>query len=96
MDWVNYMLMAAQHSRGNAGHWFRYLRKYIDKCGIVFTLDDVEALYNNQTLTPFQRVSLKAAFKDGSPTRRHIVMLNEPCQRDTLSFIKTKHEEQKS
>jgi len=92
MNWVNYMVMAAQHSRGNAGHWFRYLRKYIDKCGTVFTMDDVDILYNSQALTPFQRVSIKAAFRDGSPTRQHIIMLNEPRHRDTLSLIKAKLE----
>jgi len=83
-NWVNYMVMAAQHSRGSASHWFRYLRKYIDKCGTVFTMDDVEVLYNSQALTPFQRVSIKAAFRDGSPTRQHIIMLNKPAHRDTL------------
>jgi len=82
------MLMAAQHSRGNAQHWFRYLRKYINKCGTVFTEADVEALSHNATLSPFQRVSLIAAFSDGSPTRKHIISLNESGRKDTLSILK--------
>jgi len=92
MIWVDYMVIAAQHSRGNARHWFRYLRKYVDKCGILFTTDDIEALYNNEALTAFQRVSLKAAFKEGSPTRQHVINLNNPGRRDTLSKIIAKYE----
>ena len=93
MAWVDYMIMAAQHSKGNAGHWFRYLRKYIDKCGVLFTVDDIQSLYNNKSLTPFQRVSIKAAFRDGSPTRQHIISLNESSQRNSLSKIKNKLKE---
>ena len=32
--WSDYMIVAAQHSKYNAQHWFRYLRKDVDKCGI--------------------------------------------------------------
>ena len=75
--WLGYMEnIAAPHSKGSASHWFRYLRKDIDKCGTVFSIDDVKALCANEALTPFQRVSLKAAFTEGTPTREHIRSLN--------------------
>ena len=77
VSWLDYMeTVAAPHSRDSAAHWFRYLRKDIDKCGIVFSKEDVEALYHNEALTPFQRISIKAAFEIGSPTREHIRSLN--------------------
>jgi hypothetical protein len=76
--WVDYITnVAAPHSRGCAEHWFRYLRKNIDDCGMYFTMDDVETLCNDERLTMFQRVSLKMAFVDGSPTREHIQGLNK-------------------
>jgi len=93
MAWIDYMLMAAQHSKDSAEHWFRYLRKYIDKCGTAFTEADVDALCNNVKLTPFQRISLKSAFTEGSPTRQHIIKLNEPGRRDVLSRIKAELKE---
>jgi len=62
MSWVDYMKVAARHSRGNAKHWFRYLCKYIHKCGDVFTHADIDTLCDSDVLSLFQRVTLKAAF----------------------------------
>ena len=84
MQWSDYMVMAAQHSRNNAQHWFRYLRKYIDKCGILFSIEQVDELYRNENLTPFQRVSIRAAFNEGSQTRQHIKSLNQKVAKRPL------------
>ena len=77
MEWSDYMIIAASHSKNSAKLWFRYLRKYIDKCGTLFSMQDVERLYHNMALTPFQRVSIKAAFINGSQTRQYIISLNQ-------------------
>jgi len=95
-DWVNYMIMAAQHSRGNAAHWFRYLRKDIDKYGALFTEKEIDELFCNENLTLFQRVSLKMAFEEGSPTRQHIIGLNKPAKTNILSEIRDKLEAAKA
>jgi len=92
MSWSDYIVMAARHSKGSARHWFRYLRKYIDKCGIVFSKKDLEELFNNEELTPFQRVSLKAAFEDGSPTRQHILSLNGKADQNKILILREKYE----
>ena len=91
MEWSDYMLMAAQHSKNNARHWFRYLRKYIDKYGIVFQKQDLEKLFHNEALTPFQRVSLRAAFEDGSQTRQHIISLNHKVTSDKIALIRERY-----
>jgi len=91
-EWSNYMVLSARHSRGNARHWFRYLRKEIDKCGVSFSMDDVIALYNNEALTPFQRVSVKAAFTDGSPTRQYIQSLNNAASRNMILSVRNKYD----
>ena len=93
MAWIDYMIMAAQHSKGNAGHWFRYLRKFVENCGTSFTMDDVEFLYKNESLTPFQRVSIKAAFTDNSPTREYIIRLNAKNSRNVIAIVKDRIEE---
>ncbi len=92
MEWSEYMVMAAQHSKNNAGHWFRYLRKDIDKCGTLFSRQQVEELYHNEALTPFQRVSMKAAFEEGSPTRQHVMSLNDKADSSKVLAMKEKYE----
>ena len=92
MQWVNYMEMAAQHSKYNAGHWFRYLRKVIDKYGIFITEEQLDTLYGNVALTPFQRVSLKAAFKEGTITQQHIISLNQKVIPSKLAIVRAKYE----
>ena len=90
MGWSEYMVIAAKHSKGNARHWFRYLRKDIEKCGILFSKQDVEDLYNNVALTPFQRVSIKAAFEEDSPTRQYIIGLNKQAERNKILAVREK------
>jgi hypothetical protein len=92
--WTGYMMnIAAPHSKGSAGHWFRYLRKDIDKCGTVFSIKDVEALCANEALTPFQRVSLKAAFTEGTQTREYIRSLNmKVAPSDILLDLRKRYE----
>ena len=92
MSWSAYMIIAAQHSKNNAQHWFRYLRKDIEKCGKTFTKEEVEALCTNEALTPFQRVSLKAAFEEDSPTRQYIINLNHKVVPSKLSLLRAKYE----
>ena len=90
MTWVDYMIMAAKHSRGNARHWFRYLSKYIDKCGTIFTHADVDMLSVHETLSLFQRVTLKAAFREDSPTRQHILAMNQPATFNIVANIRAR------
>ena len=58
-------------------HWFRYLRKIINEHGTSLSRETIDELYSNELLTPFQRVSLKAAFREGTETRKHIISLNQ-------------------
>ncbi|MCL2366612.1 MAG: hypothetical protein FWC75_06135 [Oscillospiraceae bacterium] len=75
--WIAYMLMAASHSKDCATHWFRYLRKEIDKRGITFSQEEIDILCKDERLTPFQRISLEQAFIEGSPTRERVCKLNQ-------------------
>ena len=84
------MTMAAQHSKGSTQHWFRYICKYINKCGTVFTPADVDTLCASDTLTLFQRISLKAAFSENTPTRKHILSLNQSAATPLLNAIRAK------
>ena len=91
MNWTNYIIeVVAPHSKYDAKLWFRYLRKDIDKCGVLFSKQEIEELYNNESLTSFQRVSIKAAFEEGSQTRKHIIGLNNKANLDKISSVREK------
>ena len=93
MEWSDYIVtVAAPHSKDNARHWFRYLRKYVDKCGISFSQEDIDSVYRNEALTPFQRVSIKAAFREGSPTREYIIGLNHKKTPEELAEMRKRYE----
>ena len=92
MTHTEYILMAAQHSRYNAGHWFRYLRKVINENGSAISRETIEELCTNELLTPFQRVSLKAAFNEGTETRKHIISLNQRVVPRKLTMVRAKYE----
>jgi len=76
--WIRYMRLAAAHSRNNASHWFRYLRKDIEQKDVTFSQNEIDFLLNDKEyLTAFQRVSLQRAFTDGTVTRLRIQQLNQ-------------------
>jgi len=90
MTWSEYIIkIAAPHSRYNAQHWFRYLRKDINK---KISKEQIDELYNNKALSAFQRVSIKAAFTEGSPTREHILSLNKKVIPNKLLIARDKFE----
>ena len=90
MTWFDYIItVAAPHSRYNAQQWFRYLRKDIEKD---ISREQIDELYNNTALSAFQRVPLKAAFTENSPTREHILNLNSKVFPNKLSMVMGKYE----
>ena len=79
MDNFNYMVLAAERSRFNSSHWFRYLRKVIFEDYTYLTDDDVQRLWESDNLTQFQKISLKCAVQFGSPTHEFVVSLVQPA-----------------
>ena len=80
MDWYDYMINASRQSRFNASHWFRYLRKVIFEDSSYLTDKDVERLLASKELTDFQKVSLKYALQEHTPTHEYVVSLNKPSK----------------
>ena len=82
MTWYEYVINAAKQSRYNARHWFRYLRKVIFEDYTYLTVVDIEKLLNSTELTAFQKVSLKFAVQQGTPTHEYVVSLNKQANID--------------
>ena len=71
MEWTDYIVFAAKHSKNNARHWFRYLRKYIDKCGVLFSKEQVDELYDNENLHLFNEYQLGLHLKTDRKRGKH-------------------------
>lgn len=96
MDNAKYLLMAAHHSKCNAKHWFRYLRKIFNGHCASISQEEIDELCSNELLTPFQRVSLKAAFNEKTETHKHIVGLNQRVVPTKLAQARAKYEHKNS
>ena len=91
MEWYDYMITAAEQSRYSASHWFRYLRKVIFEETSYLTEQDVERLLASDTLTAFQKVSLKYALQEDSPTHQHVISLNKPAKLSNVKQLLEKY-----
>ena len=91
MDWYDYMINASRQSRFNASHWFRYLRKVIFEDSSYLTDKDVERLLTSKELTDFQKVSLKYALQEHTPTHEHVVSLNKPAKLPNVQELMEKY-----
>lgn len=80
MEWYNYMIIGAERSRFNARHWFRYLRKVIFETHSYLTDEDVERLFTSDKLTNFQKITLKYAVQNHTPTHEYVTSLNKPAK----------------
>ena len=91
MDWYDYMISASRQSRFNASHWFRYLRKVIFEGSSYLTDKDVERLLASKELTDFQKVSLKYALQEHTPTHEYVVSLNKPAKLTNVQELMEKY-----
>lgn len=91
MDWYDYMIQASKQSQFNASHWFRYLRKVIFEDYSYLTNQDVEKLLDSEELTHFQKISLKYAFQDHTPTHKYVISLNKPAKLTNVQKLMEKY-----
>lgn len=91
MDWYDYMINASRQSRFNASHWFHYLRKVIFEDSSYLTDKDVERLLTSKELTDFQKVSLKYALQEHTPTHEYVVSLNKPAKLTNVQELMEKY-----
>lgn len=88
---IVYIISAAEHSKYNGKHWFRYLRKEFDKDTIVLTKDQMNQLLLSNELTLFQKISLKRAMEKDSLTHEYLYNLNRKTQTPMLKKVMRKH-----
>lgn len=79
-SYVNFFTKGAIDSRGNARHWFRYLRKMIKDEKFILSSDDINKLLNSDDLSFFQKITLERVSSIGSPTFNFALTLNKPAR----------------
>lgn len=78
MKGYEFLIMAAQITKGDGDHWFRYLHKVINEKGILLQDWEIDkALHSNQ-LTDFQKVTLVDATTEGTHTHEFISSRSKP------------------
>ncbi len=79
----------------NASHWFRYLRKYITDEYTLINDEVFQKLRKSNSLTNFQKASLKYALIDGSKMNEYIKGLNRKTTLPNLRKVMEKYGIQK-
>lgn len=92
MNWYEYTIMAAEHSKNNAAHWFRYLRKMIFEDYLYLNDKNLEKLLASKQLTDFQKVTLKRALDNKTLTHEYVVSLNKKAKLTNLRKVMKKHD----
>jgi len=87
---IAYVENAAVHSKNNARHWMRYLRKLIDTNGSILSPSEVDKLLASEHLSMYQKVSLRAALLPGTETHEFVTKLNMPAQKVSIEELMTK------
>ena len=90
-DHVMFLENAAKESRYHAGLWFRYLRKVFEQGEIQLNNEELSIILRSPDLTMFQKVSLKQAATNGTPTQRYVADLNRRTQIPMLRTILKRH-----
>ena len=89
-DRVAYLRTAAADSKYDAKLWFRYLRKELARGVRELTEHEVSALSEGNSLTMFQKISLRRALQAGTETNRYVIELNERAKTTMMDQLMRK------
>ncbi|WP_229771266.1 hypothetical protein [Anaerococcus porci] len=84
------MIKIAKETKYNAGHWYRYLRKFIKRDKILIDKSTEEKLLESSELTNFQKVSLKLALDETTKVHEYIINLNEKTKKKNFNKLMEK------
>jgi len=73
-----YVQRAAEHAGGDFVLWLRYISKWVNPDGHIFTPEEVQAILHDEQLTLFQRTVFEQAIMLGTATNRYAVKLRQP------------------
>ncbi|MCL2494474.1 MAG: hypothetical protein FWE98_02310 [Oscillospiraceae bacterium] len=75
---VRYTILASEHAGGDFVLWLRYLSKWVNPSGHIFSEKDIARIMQEKRITPFQKTILSEAITPGTPTNAYVVKLRTP------------------
>ena len=75
---VRYTILASEHSGGDFVLWLRYLSKWVNPSGHIFSAGDIAQIMGEKRITLFQKAILTEAITPGTPTNEFVVKLRAP------------------
>jgi len=75
---VRYTVLASEHSGDDLVLWLRYLSKWVNPSGHIFSDKDIEQIRREKKITPLQKIMLSEAITPGTPTNKHVVKMRQP------------------
>jgi len=73
---VRYTILASEHSGEDFVLWLRYLRKWVNETGHIFSANDLAQIMKEKKIPPLQKVMLAEAITPGTPTNQYVIRLN--------------------
>ena len=87
MKQLSYLIHASEHSGGDFVLWLRYLSKWVNKSGHIFSAEDLAQIMKENKITSFQKAILSEAITPGTPTHEYVVKLRTPCDKAEIREI---------
>ena len=75
---VRYTIRASEHSGGDFVLWLRYLSKWVNPSGHIFSAGDIAQIMKEKRISPLQKVVLSRAITPGTPTNAYVIKMRQP------------------
>ena len=75
---VRYTIRASEHSGGDLVLWLRYLSKWVNPSGHIFSERDLAQIMRERRIRPAHKVIFTEALKPGTPTNEYVVKMRQP------------------
>jgi len=75
---IQYTILASEHAGGDFVLWLRYLSKWVNSTGHIFSQKDIARIMREKKITPFQKMIFSEAITPGTPTNNYVVKQRLP------------------
>ena len=75
---VQYTILASEHAGGDFVLWLRYLSKWVNPSGHVFSQKEIGQIMSEKRITAFQKAIFSEAITPGMPTNAYVIKLRAP------------------
>ena len=84
---LRYTILASEHSGGDLVLWLRYLSKWVNPSGHIFSEHDLAQIMKERRIRPAHKVIFAEALKPGTPTNEYVIKMRQPY--DNSEVLKT-------